>query len=225
VAVDDSASRGVVGEIGRLAGMADPETAAAGYRQAVRDAYWEAQDLGAVTAFASAGYSHCLAAAAAAEGEAAYRLRSEAKALMYDLASFTWPGWGEPGVEVLERDLRIGLEAATANLRLAAELDKGDLPVSRALWMLGGHLLAAVRYSEAGERFSDGAVLAASAENSAEARLGEAFAALGSLLEGGAGAQQQYDDAIARLAAEEEGAALVEQVATARKVFAPSGRR
>lgn len=223
--MDDSAPRDIVDEIGRLAGEVDPEVAAAGYRQAVRDAYWKAKDLGAVTSYASAGYAYCLSASATAEGEAAHRLRSEAKALMYDLASFTWPGWGEPGVAVLERDLRIGLEAAIANLRLAGELDKGDLPRSRALWMLGAHLLVADRYSEAGERFSEGAVLAASAENSAEARLGEAFAALASLLDGGPRAQQHFDDTIARVAAEDDGAALVEQVATAREVFTPSRLR
>ena len=127
--MDESAPRDVVGVIGCLAGETDPEVGAAGYRQAVRDAYWEAKDLGAVTSYASAGYAHCLSAAVAAEEEAAHRLRSEAKALMYDLASFTWPGWGEPGVEVLERDLRIGFDAAITNLRLARDLDKGDLPL------------------------------------------------------------------------------------------------
>jgi len=127
--MEDAALPGVVGEVARLAGLSDPEAAAAGYRQAVRDAYWEAKDLGAVTSYASAGYAHCLSAAVAAEEEAAHRLRSEAKALMYDLASFTWPGWGEPGVEVLERDLRIGFDAAITNLRLARDLDKGDLPL------------------------------------------------------------------------------------------------
>lgn len=91
--------------------------------------------------------------------------------------------------------------------------------------MLGAHLLAAGRYSEAGERFREGAVLAASAENSAEARLGEAFAALAWLLDGGTRAQQHFDDTIARLAEEDEGAALVEQVATAREVLTPSALR
>ena len=66
--MEDVALPGVVGEIARLAGLSDPEAAAAGYRQAVRDAYWEAQDLGAVTSYASAGYAHCLSAAAAAVG-------------------------------------------------------------------------------------------------------------------------------------------------------------
>jgi len=91
--------------------------------------------------------------------------------------------------------------------------------------MLGAHLLAAGRYPEAGERLREGAALAASAENSAEARLGEAFAALAWLLDGGTGAQQHFDDTIARLAEEDEGAALVEQVATAREVLTPSALR
>lgn len=219
VAVEEGVPSGAVGEIDRLAHMEDPEAMAAGYRQAVRDAYWEAKDLGAVAPLAAAGYAHCLVAAGAAEGEAAYRLRSEAKALMYDLASFTWPGWAEPGVEVLERDLQIGLDAAITNLQLARELVKGELPESRALWMLGGHMLAAGRYLEAGDRFSEGAALAEAAGESAEARLGEAFAALSAVLAGTEGAEHSFDGAVARLAAEEDGATLVEQVSTARDVF------
>lgn len=222
--MEDVALPGVVGEIARLAGLSDPEAAAAGYRQAVRDAYWEARDLGAVTSYASAGYDHCLSAAAAAVGEAAYLLRSEAKALMCDLASFTWPGWGESGVEVLERDLRIGLEAAFTNLRLAGELDKGDLATSRALWMVGGHMMAAERYDEAGAHFIEGAALAETASEPAEARLGEAFAALSATLARAEGAEPRLDVAIARLAAVEEGAALVDQVVTARDVFEPTSR-
>lgn len=217
--MEESAPSGAFGEIDRLARMPDPEAVAAGYRQAVRDAYWEAKDLGAVAPLAAAGYAYCLAAAGAADGESAYRLRSEAKALMYDLASFAWPGWGEPGVEVLERDLQIGLYAAITNLQLARELDKGDVPESRALWMLGGHMLAAGRHPEAGDRFSEGAALAEAAGESAEARLGEAYAALSAVLAGTEGAEQSFDAAVARLAAEEGGATLVEQVSTARNVF------
>ncbi len=219
IAVDESAPSGAFGEIDRLARSPDPEAVAACHRKAVRDAYWEAEDLGAVAPLAAAGYAHCWVAAGAAEGEVAYRLRSEAKALMYDLASSTWPGWGEPGVEVLERDLQIGLDAAITNLQLARELDKGDLPESRALWMLGGHMLAAGRYLEAGDRFCEGAALAEAAGESAEARLGEAFAALSAVLAGTEGAEQTFDAAVARLAAEEEGATLVEQGSTARDVF------
>jgi hypothetical protein len=201
--------------------MADPETAAAGYQQAVRVAYWEAKDLGAVVSLAAAGYAHCVAAAATAGTEAAYRLGSEAKALMYDLASFTWPGWGEPGVAVLERDLEIGFEAAVTNLRLARELDKGDLALSRAMWMLGGHLLASGRLAAAGEHFATGATLAEAAGSPTEARLGEAFVALVALVGGEEHARQSWDEAIARLSADDEGAALVEQVVTARQVFQP----
>jgi hypothetical protein len=217
--VSAGASPDVVAEIGHLAGLADPEVAATGYRQAVRDAYWDTKDLGAVAWFAAAGFVYCRVAARNADAEVAYRLQSEAKALMYDVASFTWPGWAEPGVEVLGRDLQIGCEAAVANLRLAAELDKGDLALARARWMLGGHLLAAGRHSEAGDQYSQSAVLAEAAGSPEEARLGEAFAALGAVLAGADGAQQSLDAAIVRLAAAEGGAALVEQLTTARDVF------
>ncbi len=69
--------------------------------------------------------------------------------------------------------------------------------------MLLGHLSAESRHSEAGERISEAALLVASAENSADARRGEAFAAPASLPEDGATAPQHFDDTIGRLAAEE----------------------
>src|SRR5262249_4217240 len=66
------------------------------YADAVRLLYWERKDLDGVVALAQAGIQHAMIAAMAAEShgpERAHVLRSTAKALAYDLASFTWPGW------------------------------------------------------------------------------------------------------------------------------------
>ena len=143
---------------------------------------------------------------------------------MYDLASFTWPGWGESGVEVLERDLRIGLEAAITNLRLARRTRQGR--PSRRREHCGWSADTCWRQTATTRPESASARVRHSPRppsESAEARLGEAFAALSAVLDGDRGRRAALRrSTIARLAAEEEGAALVEQVATARDVFEPS---
>jgi hypothetical protein len=66
---------------------------------------------------------------------------------LYDLASFTWPGWGpeqgEPGAE----DVRAGAEAAARSLRLREDPDHAGreftITPGMAHWVAGAHALAA----------------------------------------------------------------------------------
>ena len=67
---------------------------------AMRRSYPDHHDVALAVAIAYAGVSRLLAAAASSEAEKAYTLRSAAKSLTYDVASFTWPGWDEPGIEL-----------------------------------------------------------------------------------------------------------------------------
>ena len=82
------------------------------YTKAMRAAYWEDKDLSGAMAIAWAGISRLLAQAHGATPEQAYGLRSEAKALSYDLASFTWAGWDEPGIVITPPEARAGCAAA-----------------------------------------------------------------------------------------------------------------
>ncbi len=187
------------------------------YSEAMRHAYWEDKDLSAAMAIAWAGISRMLAQAHSSPPEQAHELRSQAKALSYDLASFTWAGWDEPGIVITPPEARAGCAAARANLALANELEKGALPRSRAHWILGAHELAAGRPDDARSNFDAAMTLAqaAGAEGVAEAKLARAFAVLADRATGTA-SEAELDAALADLRADPDGGVLVEQVRTAR---------
>src|SRR4051812_43259395 len=68
---------------------------------AMRDAYWKHKNLVETIALGRAIVQHGLTAAlAAADEKSATNLRAAAKAAAYDIASFTWSGWDEPGIAI-----------------------------------------------------------------------------------------------------------------------------
>jgi hypothetical protein len=188
------------------------------YSEAMRAAYWEDKDLAGAIAIAFAGIGRMLAEAHSSDATRGYELRSGAKALTFDVASFTWPGWDEPGIVITPPEQRAGSSAARANLRMAEELEKGDLPMSRAHWMVGAHELASAHHEEARTSFEKAAAHADRAGESAEAELARAFAAL-ALVAGDASQTTALETALARLASMPDGARLVTQVETARSAL------
>jgi len=102
------------------------------YDEAARHAYWKEKDLGAVVVLARAGIQFGLESGQALEGvdaAMAAEVKGKAKALAYNLASFAWPGWDEPDIEISARDVELGLDAARVNLRLAGQLGRGTEPI------------------------------------------------------------------------------------------------
>src|SRR4051794_31454663 len=101
--------------IEQLAAMRDPPAAAQCYADAVVDAYWKRKDLPTVVAVARAGIQFTLTTALfTAAPDQVEKLRSTAKAIAYNLASFTWPGWDEAGIVCTPADLAAGFDAAKA---------------------------------------------------------------------------------------------------------------
>lgn len=203
-----------------------PLVVAAAYNDLLKALYWEQRNIAHVTVIGRAAIQYCSdqaqAAAEAGDMEKAHTLRSAAKQLAYNLASFTWPGWNEPEIDLQPPQIEAGLDAARQNLRLALELDKGDLPLSRAYWMLGGHLLAAKALAGAESNYRRAAMYGRRAESEVDTLLAQAFAALAALLaqpESKAG-QTAYAVAAERLSGLEDGEAFQEQLETARSVFA-----
>ena len=121
-----------------------PTEIAGRYRSQVSDLYWKQHDLPAVVAIGRAGILYCLGQSLldGTSPESIDRLRSTAKGLAYDVGSFTWPGWEEPGINPTPEDLAAGRECARLNLRLAIELKKPADRVSMAHWLVGAHALA-----------------------------------------------------------------------------------
>src|SRR5688500_17012208 len=115
-----------------LSAQPDPIAVAKAFSEAMLHLYWQEKNLPLAIAFGRAGAQFALAAAAGWETSdpgKALELRGSAKTMAYNLASFTWPGWNEPGIVTTSSDVALGLDAAKANLRLAVELQKGELPL------------------------------------------------------------------------------------------------
>jgi hypothetical protein len=141
--------------IERIQRAGTPAEIAARYAALVSELYWKAHDLPAVVAIGRAGIIYCLneSAAPGLAADAIDSLRTTAKGLAYDLGSFTWPGWEEPGISPTADDLALGRDCAKLNLRLALELKKPPARLSMAHWLIGAHALAAGDFECAEQQF------------------------------------------------------------------------
>jgi hypothetical protein len=132
-----------------------PKQTAERFRTLLSDLYWKAHNLPAVVTIGRAGILHCLAQSLLPRRSAKtiYYLRSTAKSFAYDVGSFTWPGWDEPGIHPTPADLSAGRDCAQLNLRLAIELKKPPEKVSMAHWLIGAHALAQQNFPFAQRHF------------------------------------------------------------------------
>ena len=62
-------------------------------------------------------------------------LIGHAKAISYNLASFSWLEWDEQRIELSVSDIAMELDAAKLNLRLAIKLKRGAGPMRKAHWL------------------------------------------------------------------------------------------
>jgi hypothetical protein len=205
---------------------ASPSSALASIGEAVKTLYWKRKDLPRAVLASIAGISAgTVAAGLEADEGARADLMGGVKALAYNVGSYTWPGWNEKGISPGATDLVAGLEAARLNLRLAGELNKGDLPVARGHWLVGAQLAAAGDLAAAREQFEESAAYAGKARKPGEQALAQAFAGLvGAALAmgddpGRAKSREQLRAALETLSGIADGDAFIEQVRTAALVF------
>jgi hypothetical protein len=186
----------------------------------LRHAYWQKKDLPGTIRIGQAGIALGEQLASRFPDQAS-EIKSQVKAIQYNLASFTWPGWDEPGFEITPEQGQLGLAAAKENLRLAIELKKDLLPLSRAHWMLGAQQMAVADYSSAREDFAQAEGFASQAGSAGEALLAQGFALLTSLLAspGNRDHSNQLEELKASLKKEEHGEFFVKQIEDARRVF------
>ena len=200
-----------------------PETLGELYSNLVIDLYWKAKDLPATVTVARAGIQKLLDTADSLRQfheDSAKIATTTAMAIAYNLASFTWPGWNEHGIDC-SPFLADGLNAARAHMRLVREMVQLDLQISRAYWILGAQLMAAQKWTDAQEQFLQGAPLAASAGAPAEEMLCLAFASLASHLSGTApDAKEELAERRTRLIVLDGGPNWDSQIETALAVFA-----
>jgi hypothetical protein len=200
----------------------DPIAVMKAYRDLVNHLYWKEKNLSAVISLALGGIHYGLTRGAdQGSAELVYDLKSLAKTLAYNLASFTWPGWDEPGILIGATAVAVGLDAAKLNLRLAEALNKGDIPLSRGHWMLGAQYLAANDGEKARRHFDEGARFAEAAGSTAEIWLCFGFTALTRVVAApeDAAARADLDHIKSRLAEMEGGKDFLKQIETAERVI------
>jgi len=210
-----------------LNGLGEPEIVAQRYKELVDDFYWKENRLPEVIFFGQAGIQYCFVKALDAGNEnleLAQSLRGTAKAISYNIASYTWPGWGEPERMATLSDLDWGFDAAKMNLRLARELEKPPIKLSIAHWMLGACHLAAGRYDEAVGAFTLAKTKAIEAEDKPNEMLAIGYVGVAKLVADPQDkkARETFDKVIATFKEEqpEYWEFYIEQLETALKVFA-----
>lgn len=149
----------------------DTATILDAYDALLRHLYWEERDLAAVLAIGRAGIQVGLNAADPA-------ILSKVKTLAANVASFLWPGWGEPDLIITKADVAAGFDAARLNVRLAHQLNKDDLALCRAYWQLAGYYLASGDRATAREHYETSASYADKAGHIDEQLLAQSFVAL-----------------------------------------------
>lgn len=190
------------------------------YDELARHAYWQAKDLAAAIQIGQAGIQ--LAEKYAEEYPAdAETIMAQEKAIHYDLASFTWPGWDEEGIQISDEQRLLGMTSARINLDLAISLHKPSLPLSRAYWLMGAHHLSAGEYTTAQARFALAAQTAREAKSRPVELLSLGFGQLAVLLvkPKNLAAREDLDRIKADLLKEKDGEFFVKQLEDAERVF------
>lgn len=210
-----------------LTGIDDPTMSLNVMADIMRHQYWKEKDLVGALAFARAGIQYGLQAAREydlSDPELAYELRSAAKGFAYNFASFAWRGWQEPGVEITSADHAAGFDSARVNLRLAIELERGDLPTSRAYWMVGAYYLADAEYAQAVKYFEQAITFAKKAGAGVDELLNHGYVLVAKLLDTPDDIQlsEDFEKLKAAFQEIEHGEDFVQQLETARSVFSNS---
>jgi hypothetical protein len=199
--VKSVAARGDARGVEELLAGSDATRAAEALATAQRYLYWTHKDVPAVVTVSRAGIAYLLQSSQRLGGAEASDLRHEAKALAYNLGSFMWPGWSEPGIALSAADVAAGFEAARLNLRLAEELSRPEKAKAKAYWLLGAHQLAVAEYGPASESFRSGKTHAGRTDDPSLGRMLDGYLLLTRVLSepGNAEARRDFDSAVSGL--------------------------
>ncbi|MCB1693303.1 MAG: hypothetical protein KDI19_11090 [Pseudomonadales bacterium] len=206
-----------------IEGLGEPREVMGVFMLMSRDLYWENHNLQAALAIGRAGIHYAMSAADRLRGrpDLALELRSEAKSLAYDLSSFCWPGWNEPGIVIDDTALVLAQDLAKVNLRLALSLGKGNIPLSRAYWLIGAHHLAVDHHESARRAFVEGLKYAVAAEAKEQELLMRGYVYLSDMLKdpGNDDLDREFEFVLRDLQGTKEGDFYKQQLETARSVF------
>lgn len=200
----------------------EPQAIVQGYNELVRHLFWDEKNVAAVVGLSLAGIHYGLDAAyRESDPDDTARLTSQARAIAYNLASFTWPGWDDEGIELGATDTAIGYDAAKLVLRLVEELEEEAIRFCRAHWMVGAHQLETRESERALDSFQKSAEFAQVAGSRAENLLAQGFAIIADLQRSSPDTDRQDDLRAIRdqLSREEHGQGFIEQIETALRIY------
>ncbi|HUB27587.1 MAG TPA: hypothetical protein VL992_19340, partial [Tepidisphaeraceae bacterium] len=169
------------------------------------------------------GVHYCLIKSAEATGHAAVDMKDFAKKMAYDMGSFAWPGWNEPGIQPSSCDITAGDDAARLNLRLAVELNRPPEGMSNAHWLIGAYAIVRQDWPDAQAAFSRAADFSRQAGDSAMTEFHLACGKLARRLESPNDSDRQRDFAAAIETLEslqtDDSTLYAQQLRTAHGVF------
>jgi hypothetical protein len=209
-----------------------PLEIAARYDSLVRDFYWKAHDLPGLVVVSRAGIMYCLGQLLVVghSSDTVEKLGHTAKGMAYNVGSFTWPGWEEPGINPTLEHLAYGRDCARLNLRLAIELNRPPKGLSKAHWLIGAHALVTRDFELAEKEFQLAQdVLPASdpaAKEMEPCNMGYLAVARLCWNQSDAAARSCFEQITARLTAQndEESQDYLSQLLRARRLFVATSR-
>ncbi len=207
-----------------LCELDDPNITMDALRKAMRHKYWQEKDLVGTLAFARAGTHFGLQSALLyddSDAELAHELRCGAKGFAYDFASSAWIGWDEPDLLITSADQAAGFDAARVNLRLAVDLERGNLPTSRAHWLMVAYHMAEGEYSESVPHFEKGGAYAHKVREQTDEMLNRGYILIAEMLMSpdDANTSAAFDNLKEDFRALEHGDDFIQQLDTAYEVF------
>jgi hypothetical protein len=123
---------------------ADAAEIAQRYADVAQALYRERKNVTQMLTVAKAGITYCLSAAAK-DPAAAATLKTKAKALAYNAAANSWPGWGDEGIIIKPSHIEEASGLAARSLELVEDLKLGHRQVGTSQWLVGALHLAAGR--------------------------------------------------------------------------------
>ncbi len=156
------------------------------------------------------------------DADRAVEIRRFARGVAFNIASFTWPGWGDSPEPISQARQELGLRAAERAVELAEQIDE---MTPNALWILGAHQLNAGRYDEAMSSFERAKGLA---RNDFYRLMHDTWQQLTTVLASGNNVDlKELDVAIDKLrnSDSEDAGFFADQLSTARRVYIEGAAR
>lgn len=189
--------------------------------------YWKKKDITTAIAFGRAGVHHALVnieTYSKKDKSSRTELLQLAKLLSYNIASFSWTGWDEKGIEIFDSELKTSLDAAKTCLRLTRKLRNGHLQLSRAYCLLANSQFAIGNYKNAKKSYTKAAQYAKKADVKGEELLSLSLRLLIDILtvKNKDSYKAKLDTYLKELKRTKDGKFFVNQIETAQKVFSCS---